>query len=114
MHRREILYFLSQQTNRSMFSRQGCAEEVEILEDGTIPQVELTSCGLNGGPLEGKGTYPASIACNLYGAATPTISHVLAMGRRHPYITQDGPDFRRRTRENARSQGSILPTGKME
>ena len=85
--------FYHRQTNRSMFSRQGCAEEVEILEDGTILQVELTSCGLNGGPLEGKGTYPASIACNLYGAATPTISHVLAMGRRHPYITQDGPDF---------------------
>ena len=25
----------------------------------------MTSCGLNGGPLEGKGTYEARIACNL-------------------------------------------------
>ena len=85
--------FYHRQTNRSMFSRQGCAEEVEILPDGSIPQVEITSCGLNGGALTGQGTYPASICCSLYGKVTPTISHRLAMGRRHPYITQDGPDF---------------------
>ena len=85
--------FYHRQTNRTMFSRQGCAEEVRILEDGSIPQVEITSCGLNGGPLQDKGTYPASICCILHGKATPTISHPLAMGRRHPYITQDGPDY---------------------
>ena len=27
---------------------------------------DRTSCGLNGGPLEGRGTYPAYIACNLF------------------------------------------------
>ena len=85
--------FYHRQTNRSMFSRQGCAEKVAILPDGSIPQVELTSCGLYGSPLKGKGTYPASICCNLYGRVTPAISHPLAMGRRHPYITQDGPDW---------------------
>ena len=42
------------------------AERVTLLPDGSIPQVEMTSCGLNGGPLEGRGTYPAYIACNLF------------------------------------------------
>ena len=85
--------FYHRQTNRSMFSRQGCAEQVQIMPDGSIPQVEITSCGLNGGPLRDQGTYPATICCNLYGKHEPTISHSLAMGRRHPYITQDGPDW---------------------
>ena len=53
----------------------------------------MSSCGLNGGPLKAEGSYSAGIACNLYGKVTPTYSHPLAMGRRHPYITQDGPDW---------------------
>lgn len=85
--------FYHRQTNRTMFSRQGCAERIEILENGTIPQVHITSCGLNGGALAGIGTYPASIACNLWGKQAPTISHRLAMGHRHPYITQEGEDW---------------------
>ncbi len=85
--------FYHRETNRSICSRQGGAEEVRILPDGSIPQVELTSCGLNGGPLKAQGTYPAGIACNLYGKVTPTYSHPLAMMGRHPYITQDGPDY---------------------
>ncbi len=89
----EYYIFYHRQTNRSMFSRQGCAERVSILENDSIPQAEITSCGLNGGPLAGKGTYPAAICCNLYGKHEPTISHRLAMGERHPYLTQDGPDW---------------------
>ena len=85
--------FYHRQTNRSPFSRQGCAEEVTILPDGSIPQVEMTSCGLNGGPLKAEGSYSAGIACNLYGKVTPTYSHPMAMMGRHPYITQDGPDY---------------------
>ena len=85
--------FYHRQTGRSFCSRQGCAEEVTILPDGSIPQVEMSSCGLNGGPLKAEGSYSAGIACNLYGKVTPTYSHPLAMGRRHPYITQDGPDW---------------------
>lgn len=84
--------FYHRQTNRTMFSRQGCAEKITILEDGTIPQVEMTSQGLTGKPLMGKGTYSATIACNLYGKYPPAISHPLAMGKKHPYITQSGPD----------------------
>ena len=85
--------FYHRETNRSICSRQGCAEEVTILPDGSIPQVEMTSCGLNKGPLRAEGTYSAGIACNLYGKETPTYSHPLAMMGRHPYITQDGPDW---------------------
>ena len=85
--------FYHRETNRSICSRQGGAEAVPILPDGSIPQVELTSCGLNGGPLKAEGTFSAGIACNLYGKATPTYSHPLAMMGRHPYITQDGPDY---------------------
>lgn len=85
--------FYHRPTNRSMFSRQGCVEKIEILPDGTIPQVKLTSGGLNSGTLPGTGTYPASCVCNLYGKRPQAIAHPLAMGKRHPYLVQDGKDF---------------------
>ena len=47
------------------YSRQGSAEKIEIKADGSIPQVEMTSCGLNGAPLVTTGTYPAYIVCHL-------------------------------------------------
>lgn len=62
--------FYHRQTNGTEFSRQGCAEKIDILPDGSIPQVEITSCGLNGGPLAGSGVYPAAIACHLTSPAT--------------------------------------------
>ena len=46
----EWYIFYHRQTNEHQFSRQGCAERIEILKDGSIPQVEMTSCGLNDGP----------------------------------------------------------------
>lgn len=93
--------FYHRQTNRNQFNRQGCAEEISFHMDGTIPQVEMTSCGLNGGPLRGKGRYEARIACNLwsrkgavmYGLGDREISEI------HPYFTQDGED-----RENMPNQ----------
>lgn len=57
--------FYHRQTNGTEFSRQGCAEKIEIAEDGSIRQVEITSCGLNGGPLAAADTYPAGIACHI-------------------------------------------------
>lgn len=57
--------FYHRQTNGTEFSRQGCAEKLTIQPDGSIAQVEITSCGLNGGPLAAQGVYPASIACHL-------------------------------------------------
>ena len=58
--------FYHRHTCGNWYSRQGCAEKIQILEDGSIPQVEMTSCGLNGGPLSDREEYPAHIACNLF------------------------------------------------
>ena len=49
--------------------RQGCAEPITLDENGVFHQVEMTCCGLNGGPLKGIGTYNAAYACNLMGPA---------------------------------------------
>ncbi|MBR6898536.1 MAG: family 43 glycosylhydrolase [Lachnospiraceae bacterium] len=57
--------FYHRLTHKSDYSRQACAQEIEIADDGSIAQVEMTSCGLNGGPLVASGTYPAPIACNI-------------------------------------------------
>ena len=67
--------FYHRQTNKSSYSRQGCAEEITINDDGSISQVEMTSCGLNGGPLKAEGEYPAPICCNLTnGHMPPTVN----------------------------------------
>ena len=58
--------FYHRHTNGNWFSRQGCAEPLEFAADGRILQAEITSCGLNGGPLPDRGEYPAYIACNLF------------------------------------------------
>lgn len=84
--------FYHRQTNRTQFSRQACAEEIHFLPDGSIPQVEITSCGLNGGPLRGKGEYEARIACNLLGKKGAAFSSPEEMTAEYPYFTQDGED----------------------
>lgn len=63
----KVYIFYHRQTHGTEYSRQGCAEEVEILTDGTIPQVEVTSCGLNGGGLKASEMYDTYIACHLTG-----------------------------------------------
>ena len=86
--------FYHRQTNLHCFSRQDCAEEIKIEDDGSISQVEITSCGLNGGPLTGRGRYGARIACNLtsrkgcrfYGGIFKSSKGC------HPYFTQSGAD----------------------
>ena len=85
--------FYHRQTNRHCYSRQACAEEIEMLPDGTFKQAEVTSCGLNGGPLKAEGEYEARIACHLfskkgvyfYGGIKPPKGC-------HPYFTQTGKD----------------------
>lgn len=57
--------FYHRQTHGIECCRQGCAEPVNLKEDGTFLQTEITSCGLNGRPLEGTGTYSAAYACSL-------------------------------------------------
>lgn len=86
--------FYHRQTNGHEYSRQGCAEKIEVLPDGRIPQIEITSCGLNDGPLKGKGEYEARIACNLSGAkgAGKTRLKNKKEDSIHPYFTQSGED----------------------
>lgn len=90
----EWYIFYHRHTNGTNFSRQGCLEKIYIQEDGSIPQVEMTSCGPNGGPLKGKGEYPAYIACNLFCKdESPYTDFTGAwMNNQFPKITQDGRD----------------------
>ena len=83
----EYYIFYHHHTNGTWFSRQGCAEKIKVLPDGSIPQVEITSCGLNGGPLLGKGEYPAYIACNLF-----TEKQSIYVAPEFPKISQDNCD----------------------
>lgn len=71
------------------------APDVCRAPDGSIKQVEMTSCGLNGGPLEGSGEYEARIACNLTSRKGGRF-HSKPFGKNkagcHPYFTQSGGD----------------------
>lgn len=86
--------FYHRHTNGTNFSRQACLEKIQILPDGTIPQVELTSCGPNDGPLQGYGEYPTYIACNLFCDEESVYTDFSAswMNNQFPKITQDGRD----------------------
>lgn len=85
--------FYHRQTNGTPYARQGCAEKVTVRADGFIPQVEITSCGLNGEPFAGRGEYGAYLACCLM--SRNGACEYLAKTRvddSHPYLTQEGPD----------------------
>lgn len=93
-------YFLGyhRQTNLIQYSRQGCAEEIFPAEDGSIPQVPVTSQGMNPGPLAGTGSYEARTACCL---RSPEGVFAYKIYRTepgvHPYLTQDSPDHEGRS-----------------
>ena len=63
--------FYHRMTNDSLFSRRACVEKVEILPDGTIPPVEMTSLGFEDAltPYE---PVKAEIACVLKGGCFVT------------------------------------------
>lgn len=72
--------FYHRHTHGTMYSRQGCAEQVEIDKNGHIAQIEITSGGLAGGPLKALGEYPAAIACNLWiheGGRSPVFGKII-------------------------------------
>ena len=50
-------------------------------------QVEITSCGLNGGPLSDVGEYPSYIACNIF-----TNDHKIYVEANAPRVVQEGGD----------------------
>ena len=84
--------FYHRHSNRKQSSRQACAEEIRF-ENGKFYQAEMTSCGLNHGPLRGRGNYPSYIACNVYGRkGTRFLSMIKLPEYGRPYLTQDGPD----------------------
>ena len=68
---------------------------IEIKKDGSIPQVEMTSCGPNLKPLAGRGEYPAYIACNIFSVehdGKPMERYWPRRDPRLPFISQDGKD----------------------
>ena len=62
-------------TNGTIMSRRGCVEKIEILPDGTIPPVEMTSLGFEDALNPYKIT-PSEIACVLKGGAVVTEKNV--------------------------------------
>ncbi|MCD7829863.1 MAG: alpha-N-arabinofuranosidase, partial [Clostridiales bacterium] len=87
--------FYHRQTNRHSYSRQACAEKLVQSPDGSFRQAEVTSCGLNGGPLKGVGRYEARIACNLWskdGVGRYDGNSPKKALKNHPYFTQTGRD----------------------
>ena len=96
LHLGEDFYiFYHRQTNRTSYARQACAEKLTRTDDGRFLQAEVTSCGLNGGPLRAEGQYEARIACNLWSKdGVGRIDSFLSQWklRKHPYFTQNGKD----------------------
>lgn len=83
--------FGHRQTNYHEYSRQAVAEELRF-ENGRFFPAEMTSCGLNGGPLMDVGTYPASIACVLYGKDGACKTNMVKNKAVHPCFTQENAD----------------------
>ncbi len=84
--------FYHRQTNQHSYSRQACAEKLVRNGPGQYLQAEVTSCGLNGGPLSGKGQYEARIACNLWSASGVARYDRKFAKKEHPFFTQTGRD----------------------
>ncbi len=90
----EWYIFYHRHTNGTNFSRQGCLEKINFMDDGSIPQVEMTSCGSVENPLIGKGEYPTYLACNLFCEEESIYTDWTGswMNNQFPKITQDGKD----------------------
>lgn len=88
----DYFVFYHRQTNRHMYSRQACVAKIELKEDGSFVQAEMTSIGM-GLPFPGTGTFEARIACQLYSAKGAMFGvHPMVQNRKHPAFTQDEPD----------------------
>lgn len=84
----EYYIFYHRQTHKDDYSRQGCAEKIKMEADGSFKQVEITTSGLNNGPLKAQGTYPAVICCNLTNGNMPHDEcHDI-----YPHITNNGDE----------------------
>ncbi len=83
--------FYHRHTHKTSYSRQGCAEKIKIDENGKIAQVEMTSCGLNKGPIEAKGKISSFYACNITNGHMPTIERD-TVEEEIPFLTNEGKD----------------------
>lgn len=84
----EWYIFYHRLTHGTDYSRQACAERIVIQPNGSIPQVQVTSCGLNGGDLDGIGSYNATICCQLTNGKMPHNSNGKHEGM--PMISHEG------------------------
>ncbi len=88
--------FFHRLTHKSDYSRQACAEPITIAPDGSIKQVEITSCGLNLAPLRAEGRYPATIACHITNGHMPHGSNKIFTDSFPNVNHRDTPDGRER------------------
>lgn len=84
--------FYHRHTNGHCCSRQACAEEITLDNEGNFLQAPVTSCGLNGAPLKGEGEYSAGIACHLFSRKGVKFYKFKTFKGCHPRITQSGGD----------------------
>ena len=78
-------------TNNTDYSRQACAEPIEILPDGSISQVEITTSGFDATPLLAKGEYSAALCCNII--TKRPIRLGLGKSQSRPRVDDDGNDI---------------------
>ena len=87
--RGEWYVFYHRHTSLTQYNRQGCAEPIYFTEDGKIPQVTITTSGMNKEPLSGNASYAAVYCCNLTNGHMGALS---SLGRTNeevdfPYLT---------------------------
>lgn len=87
----DFYIFYHRHTNRTMYSRQACAEKIEMTDGGKFLQAECTSCGLNRAPLKSCGVYEARIACEL-SSVGGTFDYGWESIDKAPFFTQTGSD----------------------
>ncbi len=80
--------FYHRHTHNRSCCRQTCIERIQILPDGSIPQVEMTSMGAKTEAF-GIGTYPAVMARNLFRGRMRHIVNCVSKADK-PYIAHDG------------------------
>ena len=83
--------FYHRSTNNTDFSRQACAEPIEIDKDGFIKQVEMTTQGMDNNPLKGNGVYSAALCCNLI--TTKRIKMGIGKQQNKPRISECGGEL---------------------
>lgn len=83
--------FYHRLSHGSDYSRQACAEPITIAPDGSIQQVEVSSCGLNNAPLNPDGIIPSTKACVLSNGKMPHVSNK-KWDKPIPMVTHQGKE----------------------